>query len=292
MDDNNGQFDIKRPGISTHTLRAAEVRRVDYPEPGSIEIPYWSAEGDLTQFKRWRLPFTRANGQKYHQEAGSGVYAYYPPGFFRPTTAYGLSHDSRFWVEGEMKALSLLELGVYAIGLPSFTVYTKDEEGRRQLLGDLQRIIAKQGVKTIYYLGDADTATNFEFSRNAAFLASWASNCKVFLPRIPMDRPKGIDDCKEALNGEFHQFFTGLIRDAVPIDKRLDACSIALLLLEREQEVLKGLTGVERERQFARIIKLCASAQSGSDSQATTRLHRRFARDGREFPSAKKNRVA
>ena len=91
---------------------------------------------------------------------------------------------------------------------------------------------------------------------------------------------------------KYIQFFTGLIRDAVPIDKRLDACSIALLLLEREQEVLKGLTGVERERQFARIIKLCASAQSGSDSQATTRLHRRFARDGREFPSAKKNRVA
>ena len=65
----------QRPGISETTLAAAEIRFSDFPEPGSIVIPYWTADAELTPFNRWRLPTTRANGQKYHQLEGSGVYA-------------------------------------------------------------------------------------------------------------------------------------------------------------------------------------------------------------------------
>jgi hypothetical protein len=48
-----------------------------------------------------------ANGQKYHQEPGSAVYAYFPPNFFRRRTddLFGLGPDSLILTEGEFKAL-------------------------------------------------------------------------------------------------------------------------------------------------------------------------------------------
>lgn len=213
----------KRPGISETTLRSAEIKYSDYPEPGSIEIPYWTAEGDLTQFKRWRLPRVRVNGQKYHQEPGSSVYAYFPPGFFphHHDCKFSLAPNSVFLPEGEFKTLSLLELGVYAIGLPSFVVYLRDHNEHRQLLRDLQVTFTREKIQVIYFLGDADTATNFEFSRQAAFLASAASPAKVFLPRIPLSSPKGTDDCKEVLGAGFNAFFTELVKEAIPLPKKL-----------------------------------------------------------------------
>jgi hypothetical protein len=267
---------VQRPGITERILVAAAIRYSDYPEPGSIEIPYWTAEGEITNFKRWRLAKTRANGQKYYQEEGSGVYVYYPPGFFRhgKNSKFGLAADSVVLVEGEFKALSLLELGIYALGLPSFIIYHRDENDHRRLLHDLQVTLAREKIKTIYFLGDADTATNFEFSRQAAFLASAAAPAQVFLPRIPLDHPKGIDDCKEALGAEFEAFFIKLIKDATPLPTKCDPVQIALLLLEREVEAIKALGGMDREKQFERIIKLCAAAQSFGQSQISARLLR------------------
>lgn len=206
---NNGRQSVKRPGISDGLLISAGIKVSDYPEPGSIEIPYWTVDGEITEFKRWRLPSVRTNGQKYHQEPSTGVYAYFPPGFFRRRTEnlFSLAEHSVVLVEGEFKALSLLELGVYVIGLPSFNVYLNDENGNRNLLRDLQVTFSREKIKVIYFLGDADTSTNFEFARQAAFLASAAHPAQVLLPRIPLHRAKGIDDCKEALGAQFGAFF-------------------------------------------------------------------------------------
>jgi hypothetical protein len=266
---------IQRPGISEAILISAGVKASDYPEAASIEIPYWTAEGEMTRYKRWRLPSVRPNGQKYHQEVGSGVYAYFPPGFYHRNGSenpYGLAPSSVVLVEGEFKALSLLELGIYAIGLPSFTVYSRDENEHRRLLRDLQVTLSKERIETIYFLGDADTATNFEFSRNAVFLASAAFPAQVLLPRIPMDRPKGIDDCKEALGPEFSEFFSGLIKTAITLPRKANEAEVALLLFERELDAVKNLAGMERERQFTRIVQLCAGASRFAKSHATSRL--------------------
>jgi hypothetical protein len=119
---------------------------------------------------------------------------------------------------------------------------------------------------------DSDTATNFEFSRNAEFLASAVNPSKVFLPRIPFSQPKGIDDCREALGDAFDPFFTELIQNAINLERKIPAPAIALMLLEREKKSLKALTGVEREKQFDRIVKLCLAAQNYGKSQSTTRL--------------------
>jgi len=141
-----------RPGISVHILLSAEIKYSDYPEPGSIEIPYWTSNGELTRFKRWRLPMVRANGQKYYQEPNSAVYAYFPPGFYRRQSdnLFGLGTNSIVLVEGEFKALSLLELGLYTIGLPSFNIYLRDENGYRRLLRDLQVTFSRQKIRRIF----------------------------------------------------------------------------------------------------------------------------------------------
>ena len=179
---------------------------------------------------------------------------YFPPGFYRRNgteSKFGLSSDSLVLVEGEFKDLSLLELGIYSIGLPSFVVYSNDENGNRQLLRDLQVTITKEKPDLLYFLGDGDTASNFEFSRQASFLASAAYPSKVFLPRIGIDRPKGIDDCKEALGEDFGEYFTELISTAIPLDRKINETALALILLERELDRLKALQGPERERQFS-----------------------------------------
>jgi P4 family phage/plasmid primase-like protien len=268
---------IKRPGISDNVLISAGIRYSDYPEPDSIEIPYWNAQGEITCFKRWRLPNTRANGQKYHQKPDSPVYAYYAPGFFRrrPDIPFGLAANSIVLVEGEFKCLALLEAGVLAIGIPSFIVYMRDENGNRSLLRDLQVSFSREKPAAIYYIGDSDTATNFEFSRQAVFLASAAYPAKVMLPRIPIDQPKGIDDCKEALGEKFDAFFTGLIKSAIPMDRKCDATSLALLLFEREHKRIEALQDVvERERQFKRIVGMVGAAQRVGETNATARLRK------------------
>jgi Domain of unknown function (DUF3854) len=269
-----------RPGISIDTLIAAEINFSDHPEPGSIEIPYWTADGDLTRFKRWRLPSVRADGQKYHQEPGSGVYAYYPPGFFphHHVADFGLADHSVVLIEGEFKALAMNEAGVYAIGIPSFTVYQKDENGYRQLLDDLRRIFDHEGIKTIYFIGDADTATNFEFSRSAAFLARNAWQAKVFLPRIPFDAPKGIDDCKAAMGAQFGAFFTGLVKDAVVLDRNGDETALALLLFQREQERIKVLLEKDFARQSTRIVRLVSAALFCGRTAASAQLRKAAAK--------------
>jgi Domain of unknown function (DUF3854) len=224
----------KRPGISERTLIVAGIIYCDYPERGSIKISYWTAEGEPTKFSRFRLP--TAEARKYFQEPGTKVYIYYAPGFFRRNgiSKFGLDPNSFFLPEGEFKTLSLLEAGVWAVGIPSFTVYFKDENGQRRLLRDLQVTLGKEKPTAIYYLGDNDTCTNFEFSRNAEFLASAVNPTKVFLPRIPINKPKGIDDCREEMGAGFDIFLADIIRTAIELPRKIKAPEIALLLFERE----------------------------------------------------------
>jgi hypothetical protein len=72
---------VHRPGISENILISAGICYCDYPEPESIKIPYWTRDGDITQWCRYRLKSVRDNGQKYYQEPNSGVNIYFPPNF-------------------------------------------------------------------------------------------------------------------------------------------------------------------------------------------------------------------
>ena len=50
---------VHRPGISENILISAGIRYCDYPEPESIKIPYWTRDGDITQWCRYWLKNVR-----------------------------------------------------------------------------------------------------------------------------------------------------------------------------------------------------------------------------------------
>jgi len=206
----------ERPGVSKPTMLAVGIHYSDQPEAGSIEIPY----PYLPDFSRWRLPEPRPNGQKYYQKPGTGVHLYLPPTTFNHEVApmFGLPEHYAVLLEGEFKMLALLELGVFAIGLPGIITYTKNKTtGIRQLLPELQTVLSQDEIEHVYFLGDADTYANYNFMRNVAFLALAIRPIQLWLPRIPLSGPgKGIDDCKEALGDKFETFFTNVIKEATP----------------------------------------------------------------------------
>jgi hypothetical protein len=262
-----------RPGISAATLKTAGVKYCDFPEKGSIEIPYFDLFRQPTGFSRYRLPVIRPNGQKYYQDPGTGMHVYFAP---LPFSAQGPFPAKSLGIqEGEFKVLSLAEEGWPVIGLPSFIVYQRDLNGVPQLLPDLGRAFQNYQHDQVFFLGDNDTCTNFEFSRQAAWLAKAVVPARVFLPRIPITEEKGVDDCKEVLGKDFQPFFSGLINTAIELDPKLSAVSVAMLLLEREKDGLLKLTRTERERHFARLIALGALARlsTAGDYAACNRLY-------------------
>jgi P4 family phage/plasmid primase-like protien len=255
---NHGSIPV-RPGISQATLQTAAVRYSDFPEKGSIEIPYFNLRGEPIAFSRYRLAVQRPDGQKYYQVPGSTVHAYFAP---LPQSNNGpFPPNSLGIVEGEFKDLSLAEEGWPVIGLPNFVVYQRDNNGQPKLLTDLARAFKKYQPKNVFFVTDNDTASNFEFSRQAVFLAQSILPVTLYLPRIPISQSKGVDDCKAALGQAFPQFFADLINTSIELGSKVSAVSLAILLLERERHAFSQLSGSERERHFARLIQVCVSAR-------------------------------
>jgi hypothetical protein len=258
---------------------AAGIRFVDDPEPRSILIPYRNIVNTLIPFYRVRLASPRASGQKYTQDKKTALHIYVPPGGPRKLIygEYGLSPQAILLTEGEFKTLSGHEAGLPIIGLPGLVLHLTKNQERPKLLPDLENVLEVGDYRQIYFIGDADTATNFAFVREASFLAQACPRLQVYLPRLPLNGPKGIDDLREELGPEkFPSHFEEILRQAIPLDPKLSPTGLALLLLEREANALKILKDVERERQFRRMVELCADAQL-EDPQASsesTRLRR------------------
>src|SRR5260221_7472964 len=60
-----------------------------------------------------------------------------------------------------------------------------------------------------------------------------------------------------------------------PIMKEIDPSMVSYLLLERQETALARLDGMERQRQFDRIVRVCAEAElAEGKSQAVTQLHK------------------
>jgi hypothetical protein len=266
-----------RPGISEATIRLADIHYCDYPEKDSICIPYRDADDHLTGFKRYRLPHPRPDGQKYHQDKGTGVYVYYTPGgvlVLPPGNQFGLAANSMLLVEGEFKALSLYDATVPVLGLPSFNVYQRDPSTREpKLYPDIEIAIRKWAISTIYFLGDADTVTNFEFSRQAAFLANTLGDkLQVLLPRLPLAGPKGIDDYRGDIAQSFASFFRELIRNAILLDQAILPLTLSRILLETHRADFSSLRPIERDRHSKRLIELCIAARRMELSPASADL--------------------
>lgn len=259
---------ITRPGISFETLTAAGIRHVEAdeaeqicgkPEPG-LWIPFYHLTGAPViekdkPYGRLRLNSPPHGGGKYHQEKGTNVHAYLPPGLNKFEQALDL-----VIVEGEFKALSLVEAGIPAIGISGFYGWKYEhKELGTQLVAELLLAIHELSPNRILFLGDSDTALNYQFSDAATKLAKHAGQ-PILLPRIALDGPgKGVDDCRDKLKDNFPEWWKNLVKSAVSVSKTITTCTLARLLCEKELEPLSQFHGEQEADALARMIKLLAS---------------------------------
>lgn len=252
---------MMRPGISDAFLRGVGVRSVTAQEARSLTglaaaglwIPYHDLRGEPVidkgkPYGRLRLD-TPVDARKYHQKAGSGVHAYLPPSLQRT-----VPHGDLVLVEGEFKSLALSESRIAAVGLSGFYAVL---DGK--LLPEVAAVIAHLRPARILFIGDSDTATNYQFADAAVKLAQAVAPIPVMLPRIPMDAPgKGVDDCREVLGDGFSAWWESLVDNAVPVGAKDSPASLAVRLLEREKDAIASLDGEARDTVQARLVKLCA----------------------------------
>lgn len=208
QDDNKSIF--KRPGVLDKTLLRAGVRRVTAEEAmhlckcndSGTWIPYFTLRGQpvLDGGEPYgRLRKDTDGTHKYHQEGKTSSYIYISPGFALRFNNGRL--EFLIVVEGEFKALSLFEDGYSAIAFPGFYGYSSDRAtNMKALLPDLKELLDIYMPKKVFFLGDADTSVNIDFSIAALNLARLIAPIPLYLPRLPISGEKGIDDVKEALS--------------------------------------------------------------------------------------------
>lgn len=213
--DRNGSMDISsttafqvesptlsRPGISRETLLLVGIKWVSAEEAfklcgiyeSGIWIPYLDIHGNpiIIKGKAYgRLRLDKPIGDmKYYQAPDTGSRVYMPWTFldrYKP-------HEFLYLAEGEFKCLSIAEEGYQSAALPGFYGYAHGE-----LLPELKALLDKLRPSKIYFIGDNDTCLNFRFSIAAVKLAELVSPIPIYLPRLPLNGPKGIDDLKETL---------------------------------------------------------------------------------------------
>ena len=158
--------------------------------------------------------------------------------------------------EGEFKALSLCEAGIPAVAIGGVSAAMPGGE----LLPDLKKLFSKfPAIETVYFLGDADTALNFEFSREAVKLAGELPPVK--LPRIPIGGPNGIDDCREAFAGGFLEFWEEIKAGAIEVSGETDLSTIAAELIVPQLEAI-GKLGDWKKRYKEKILELAGQLDS------------------------------
>ena len=196
---------VTRPGISGEFLSKASVRRVSNSEAHSLVelsqsglvIPYFDLEGNPvedggTPFSVVRLDHPTRD-QKYHQLKGSEPHIYLPPGLGELTGDVA----ELVIVEGEFKAMSLVQRGIAAVGIKGFFGSVRDEALHPELRAVLDR---SPKITRLVFLGDTDTTLNPDFSSAVQKLLAASDGFELELVRLPFggDAPKGIDDVIDA----------------------------------------------------------------------------------------------
>jgi hypothetical protein len=224
---------ITRPGITPETLAKAGVRAVGEAEAESLigmkapglAIPYTDL-GDRPlmvndrHFHRIRLAEPKGSA-KYLSPKDSGSQLYIPKNQEPAGTMLVVT-------EGEFKALALAEAGILAVGLGGIT----SALNARKLIPALADCLKVWKIETVAFLGDADTALIYDFSREATKMrAALPKGVKLVLPRVPFDAPKGIDDCREAMGAGFPGWWAEIMESALEVPEKFPDSSLALRLV-------------------------------------------------------------
>jgi hypothetical protein len=274
---------VTRDGVTSVTLAANGIYQPDETElelkwgykkgPGFI-IPYFDRNGVL--IIDGKIPFGRLRRDdtflkeeekkygvkpaKYLQRPYTEPHLYIPRGFDINYT------DSLVIVEGEIKALSLVEAGIPALGIGGF--YSFQNKG--SLLPETEDLLKSLRPKRLFFLGDGDTSHNWQFSDGAVKMVVmatplWSPPPWVLLPRIPIDSAKGIDDIRHELGPKFPAFWQSIVDTAVLISPQTDRNRLCLFLLEREIKEIATLPPDKRAdlvRRFAKIEGYMGAARA------------------------------
>lgn len=248
----------ERPGISSDSLKKLGIRRINAIEAlnligqnfAGVYIPY-GIHIDGKPFGRLRLDVPQAD-RKYTQKTGTGTHPYIPAWPDQD------GQPDLVIVEGEFKAIALREAGVRAIGISGFYGFASDGV----LCERLKSHLKDHPAKRILFLGDNDTAVNFQFSDAAVKLAKLADPVPVLLPRIPFSMPKGVDDCREKLRDEFPTWWSQQFAKAIPVPLKLKPDLLAVELFKIALPDLKAIAGVERSLLLQKIGKLASCLQA------------------------------
>ena len=196
------------------------------------------------------------DAKKYHQRCGTSVHAYLPPGLDRIGPGGEL-----FVIEGEFKAMSLMEAGFPAVGISGFFGFAV--KGGEKLVPELAEVIKRLKPSRVLLCGDSDTALNYQFAVAAVRAARLLHPLPVVLPRIPLNGAgKGADDCREALGAGFAGWWQERVTEAVSVTSATEPTALALELFQREAGALAGLRNGQAMKTHQCVVKLAAGLES------------------------------
>jgi len=267
--------DVTRPGITAQFLITNEIYSVTAavakdlcgcPVPGTLINYRYLRNGELEPLhdpgeRRYcRLRKHGAtDGAKYHQPGGTGVHAFTPADILNRDGSDGLSV-----IEGEFKAMSLADhhagFARPAIGLSGFFGFSlpRSNAGEFVLVPELASIIDHFQPRRLFFWGDNDTVFNFDFSIAANRFKSLLGGVEVCLPRIPLDQPKGLDDCRQAMGNRFEGFFRRLTEDAPVVSQDSIVAELALRTALPAMEIVGRMAPDQRALSTHKIIGFAA----------------------------------
>lgn len=282
-----------RPGISRATLQRLGIRPVSPEEAktligqsyAGLFIPY-GIHVHGRPFGRLRLnqPLT---DRKYTQAAGSGVHPYIPdfPELF--------GQVDLVIVEGEFKAMSLCEAGFRAVGISGF--YGFMHEG--SLCPRLVTHLKDHPCRRILFLGDTDTALNFQFADAAIKMAKLIAPLPLLLPRIPWSMPKGVDDCRERLGAAtFSGWWLDVAGRSIEVQPKLEGDLLSVELFKEALPILQETEGLEHAMVLQRLGRMASCLNPIAQGELARLCKRAFginqgtlkqaAKSAREKPAA------
>lgn len=235
-----------RDGVMQSSLDANDIHRPTLTELNEIFDPMWSP-GFLIPYRDLTgkmifdngKPYVRIRraspiGPKYLQSAGSKAHVYIPNGL------KGLDTKELVVVEGEIKAISLVEEGIPAVGIGGF--YGLIQAGTISFIPEFISLLSALDVEKVYFLGDNDTSLNWGFAdaaiKYSAILGGCSPTIPMFLPRIPLTQPKGIDDVKAKLGAAFNVFWLDITKNAIPVPPLTGALTKTSPLLKTRRDEL------------------------------------------------------
>ncbi len=287
-----------RPGISDETLIKAGIRHLNADEaytvfglraPGLI-IPYVDEDGNPLNVPLGKFPGRLRldepiGDMKYYQPKGTSSHIYIPPKF-KTIVRSGGSFSLH---EGEFKSLADGEADNAAVGISGFYGFQiKDGSGNSVLHPELCKLIARHRPTEIFFWGDSDTASNWQFCDAACLLKKLLEpfNITLHLPRIPLDGPKGLDDCKEKYKDKFDEWRAGLIASAVTVDNSKVVEDLIVELLEREIDHLKALKGEFRQKIDRHLVNTSIRLEASPSCRA--KFKELIVKSGAEWSAFKK----